>query len=258
MEHDFDKTPSYFNTEEAFEKYLGMTSYYLGLQKCTEKLIRLASPKSVAELGSATGATCIRLAKRFSDVRFVGIDMRADVVAIANSLKENLSNLSFVVGDMTQFVKQPIEEDFLLMLYSYHHIIDPLANKMDFLADAYHNMKKGAYLCIAETFIPDSASGLSDKDAILRLWSTRKDEGFASTFWNALNALDTDSIIKTQAIAEYCGENEYLAGKLVAERNDEFLIQPAWLIEKGKLAGFNVILNQAINSIEDRIILFRK
>lgn len=258
MEQDFNKTPSYFNTEEAFEKYLGMTSYYLGLQKCTEKLIRLVSPRSVVELGSATGATCIRLAKQFGDIRFVGIDMRPDVVAIADSLKEDLSNLTFAVGDMTQFVKKPIEEDFVLMLYSYHHIIDPLANKEMFLADAYRNMKKGAYLCIAETFIPDSASGLSDKDAILRLWSTRKDEGYASTFWNTLDALDADSIIKTQAIAEYCGENEYLAGKLVAERNDEFLIQPAWLTEKGKSAGFDIVLNQAINSVEDRIILFRK
>ena len=98
MEHDFDKTPSYFNTEEAFEKYLGMTSYYLGLQKCTEKLIRLASPKSVAELGSATGATCIRLAKRFSDVRFVGIDMRADVVAIADN---NTFSVILQDGDTT-------------------------------------------------------------------------------------------------------------------------------------------------------------
>lgn len=258
MKKDFDKTPSFYNNEEVFEKYLGMTSYYLGLQTCVEKLIALIAPQRVVELGSATGATSIRFAKRFKNIEFTGIDMREDVVAIANSLKENLKNLAFVVDDMTQFVKNEIDVDFILMLYSYHHILDPLENKITFLNDTYKHMKNGAYLCIAETFIPDSADGIEDKKEIMNLWATRKNEGYASTFWNALDGIDKKAIFEATSIADYCGNNEFIAGTLVANRSEEFLIQPSWLVREGTAAGFEVVINQPINVLEDRIILFKK
>lgn len=258
MEKDFDKTPSYFNNEEVFEKYLGMTSYYLTLQACVEKLIGIIKPENVVELGSATGATSIRLAQKFKDTHFVGIDMREDVVNIAKDLGCGIDNLEFITGDMKAYAKQYVDNDFVLMLYSFHHIVDPIENKINFLNNIYNNMKEGAYLCIAETFIPDSADGVGDRNSILNLWGTRKQEGFASTFWNALESVDEEGINEAIKIGEYCGENEYLAGTLVADRNDEYLVQPSFLIDMGKKAGFNVVLNQPINTLEDRIILFKK
>lgn len=258
MAKDFDKTPSYFNNEEVFERYLGMTSYYLTLQSCVEKLIGIINPESVVELGSATGATSIRLAEKFKDTHFVGIDMREDVVNIAKKLGCKIDNLEFIIEDMNEYAKRQVDEDFVLMLYSFHHIVDPIENKIIFLNNIYNNMKKGAYLCIAETFIPDRAHGVGDCKSILNLWETRKQEGFASTFWNALESVDEAGISEAIKIGEYCGDNELLAGTLVAKRDDEYLVQPSYLIDIGKKAGFKVILNQPVNTLEDRIILFRK
>ena len=257
MSKDFEVTPSFFNNEETFEKYLGNTSYYLGLQNNVLKIIKLAKSKKVLEFGSATGSTSILIAEKFSDVAVVGVDMREDVVQIAKDLaqKKGVDNVEFKVGDMLTCAKEKIDADFVLMLYSFHHIVDPLDNKIDFLKNLYNSIQKGTYVCIAETFIPD---GVKDRDSIINVWSIRKDEGFASTFWSSLDSLSQGSIERAISIGEYCAKNEYLAGELVADRNEEYLIEPTWLIEQATNAGFKVIINQPINIIEDRIILLQK
>ena len=260
MNKGFDKTPSFFNDEETFSKYLAKTSYYIGLQDNVKKLVELAKPKKVLELGAATGATTIMLAETFPNVEFVGIDMRDDVVAIAsnNAVKAGLSNVKFATNNMVDVATDRVDSDFVYLLYSFHHIVDPLSNKINFLKNMYQNMKSGAYLCIAETFVSDKLDGLDSSKEIVDIWNVRKDEGFASTYWKSLEGLDKDSIGRAEAIAEFCAKNEYLAGELVAKRDEEYLIQPKWLIDEATKIGFEVIINQPINIIEDRIILLRK
>lgn len=260
MSSEFDFTPSFFNNNDAFEKYLGNTSYYLGLQNNVLKLVGLINPKSIIECGSAIGTTSIKIAETYSNIHVVGFDMRNDVVKIAQEEAKNkgLSNLQFYTQNMMDFANSEVLADFILLLYSFHHIIDPIDNKVQFLKNLYANLQPGAYVCIAETFIPDNADGLHDKKAILDLWAIRKCEGYASTFWSSLDGIDETSIGKAVEIGNYCANNEYLACQLVAERNEEYLIQPKWLIKTAQDIGFKIILNQPINIIEDRIILLQK
>ena len=257
---DFTKTPSYFNNNETFEKYLGQTSYYLALQDAVEKIIRITKPSKVLELGSATGATTIKLAKLFKNIKFVGVDMRSDVTAIAvKEAEENkASNAGFMTGDMCETVKAEMDDDLVYLLYSYHHITDPVEKKITFLQDAYKNMKNNSYLCISETFIPETATDLYDSEEILNLWRVRKEEGAASTFWKALSSLDENELDLTRQIADYSRENEYLAGQLVAKRQDEYLIKRSWLADTGAKIGFKIIINEPVNALGDGVILFAK
>jgi len=81
--NDYKDTPSFFNNEEVLKKYLGDTSYYTALRAAIIKLVNLIKPKKVVELGSATGSTTIMLAKKFKTIKFIGTDIREDVVDIA-------------------------------------------------------------------------------------------------------------------------------------------------------------------------------
>lgn len=257
---DFTKTPSYFNNKETFEKYLGQTSYYLALQDAVEKIIWITKPSKVLELGSATGATTIKLAKLFKNIKFTGVDMRSDVTAIAvKEAEENkITNIDFITADMCEIVGTKLDEDLVYLLYSYHHILDPIEKKINFLQDAYKNMKNKSFLCIAETFIPETATDLCDSEEILNLWRVRKEEGAASTFWKALASFEESALDLTHQIAEYSRENEYLAGELVAKRQDEYLIKRSWLADIGTKIGFKIIINEPVNALGDGVILFVK
>lgn len=257
---DFTKTPSYFNNNETFEKYLGQTSYYLALQNAVEKIVAIINPIKVLELGAATGATTIKLAEKFKDVNFVGIDMRSDVTDIAsNEAKvKNIANVKFITDDMCEIVKKQLDVDLIYMLYSYHHILDPIEDKIAFLKNAYKNMKNKSYLCIAETFIPETATDLYDSVEILNLWRVRKEEGAASTFWKALGSFKESDLELTHQIAEYSRKNEYLAGELVAKRQDEYLIKRSWLAEIGSKIGFRVVIDEPVNALGDGVIVFAK
>ena len=48
-------TPSFYNDDKTFEKFLKQTSFYSGLQRNLIKLIGFVNPKKICELGSATG-----------------------------------------------------------------------------------------------------------------------------------------------------------------------------------------------------------
>lgn len=260
MTDGYDKTPSFFNNEETFSKYLGQTSYYTGLQDAVFKLIKLIRPKNVVELGSALGTTLVECAKLNLDVVFTGLDIRPDVVDKANESvkKQGLANVSFMAQDMGVYAKNPLPSDLTFLLYAFHHILDPLTLKEQFLRDMFDNMSEGSYLCIAESFIPEESSSLEDKERILNLWRIRSLEGQASTFWKSLDGLDSESIRVSKAISEYCRDQEYLAGTLVANRDNEYLVKASWVVEVARSIGFDVVIDQPINCIGDGLILLRK
>ncbi|HKL93695.1 MAG TPA: class I SAM-dependent methyltransferase [Clostridia bacterium] len=257
---DYKDTPSFFNSEEVLKKYLGNTSYYTALRNAVTKLVKLIKPEKVVELGAATGATTIMLAKKFKSIDFFGSDIRPDVVEIAKHAadKQGVANAAFGTVDMCRFAERPADTDFVFLLYSFHHIVDPLGLKEKFFADMFRNMKKGAYLCIAESFIPEDAKDNTDAEKILELWNARSVEGGASTYWNSLSGLSKSKLRLAKETAEYCGKNELVAGGLVAKRQDEYLVKRSWVVEQGGKAGFVVVINEPVNAHGDGVILLRK
>lgn len=215
---NFDKTPSFYNSEEVFTNFLKQTSFYKAMQNCLLNIVKLTNPKQIVELGSATGASTFLVASNFKDKKIIGYDFRQNIVDEAKSLNK-YKNASFECMDMVDFAKQKVNADLVYMLCSFHHIVDPLKNKIEFLKNLYKNMKKGAYVCVLESFIPENIE-LVDKDEIVKFWEIRSNESYASTFWNVLNGkeLTKENIKEAEKIAKFSKENEYQAGVLVAKR----------------------------------------
>lgn len=160
---------------------------------------------------------------------------------------------------MVEFAKEKTDADLIFMLHSFHHIVDPLQNKIDFLQNLYKNMKEGSFVSIMEAFIPDDMD-LNDQEKIIDLWRLRSQEGYASTFWNALKdkELDEENVELARQIAEFCRENEFEAGKLVAKRDNEYLVHKSWLKSEVEKIGFKVILCENINAIGEGVVLLQK
>ena len=258
-ESDYSSTPSYFNNCEYFNKYLGRTSYYTALQDALCIAMSRIKPEKVIELGCALGTTAFALADKFPESEIYGLDMREDVVSKTNRMQESRDfsgrdNAFFVCADMTRFVQT--EElsgyDFIYMLYSFHHILDQMENKIQFLEDAYRNMKEGAYLWIGETFLPEN------KLTIKELWLMRAKEGYASTFWNCLKDNKGISLKRAKEAAAFSHNEEYKAGEHVSGRDNEYLVTFPWTVNAVQNAGFEVVISEPVNALGDNVILAKK
>jgi len=257
MEKNYDLTPSFFNNQETFEKYLGQTSYYKVLQEAMKKLCSFIKPKTIIELGTATGSTAIALAKNCNNSTVIGIDMRKDVIEIAQSLaiKENISNVKFEVSDFCEYSGYN-NADFIAMLYSFHHIEDPMAEKEKFLEKLKRETKKGTYLCIGETFLPKSYFDMSKED-ILQMWDIRANEGKYSTFWASIDGVSEEIITNSMDIADFCMKHESIAGNEVVERKTEFLVSSQELINMARKAGWEVVFSYPCNTVGEEIVLLK-
>lgn len=255
---DYSKTPSFYNSEEVFSNYLKQTSYYTAIQNCLLCVIKITNPKSVVELGSATGSSTFLIAENFPDKTLVGYDFRQNIVDEARRLNK-YKNVSFECMDMVDFAKSSVSVDFVFMLYAFHHIVDPLENKVEFLKNMYKNMKKGSYICVLESFIPEEID-LNDSEKLVEFWRLRSNEGYASTFWNLIKNKDLSksSIKDAEKVANFCKKNEFDAGVLVSKRDNEYLVHRSWLKEQGESIGFKIVLDQSINAIGEGVVLFQK
>lgn len=260
MIEDYKNTPSYYNNEEYFKKYLGCTSYYLSLQNVVTKVVGIINPQKVLELGSALGTTSLLLARRFDHISFVGVDMREDVVKKANECAVDCNNVRFITFDMCSYVETSYVSDYdlIFLLYSFHHIEDPLDKKIKFLKDCFNNMKNGSYLLITETFLPEDIVDLKHDQRIMDLFESRSNEGYASTFWVALETLTEEGINLARLVAEVSSREERKAGQLVNDRKDEYLVKLSWLIEIAKEIGFEIVISEPVNSIMEKVVLLRK
>ncbi len=260
---NYDHTPSYFNNLEYFNKYLGKTSYYYGLQHALSTIIAKTKPQRVLELGCALGNTTFLLANMFLDIEFCGIDMRDDIVSKTNKTQEcrdfqGKDNASFVCDDMTRYVKKDelASYDLIYMLYSFHHILDPNENKKHFLLDCIEHMKSNGFLFVGETFLPEGGMSISE------LWNIRAEEGYSSTFWNSfaddkLSNLN-NGIIKAQEASITSYNEERDAGIHVENRTDEYLITRSWLANTAEKVGFSIVINEPTNALGDGVILLQK
>ena len=255
---DYQNTPSFYNNEDFFNQYLGCTSYYTSLQNVVKKIIKRTDAYSVLELGSALGTTTLAMAKEYPSIVFSGSDIRDDVVAQANEAAKEFDNVSFTQADMCEHVKSDAlsKFDLIFLLYSFHHILDPLDNKIEFLKNCYTNMKAGSYLLITETFLPENTEEINENLQIKRLFEQRATEGYASTFWSALNSINEVEIAKKAANVSLNEEME--AGRLVSERNEEYLVKFSWLVEVARSCGFKAIIAEPVNSIMEKALLLQK
>lgn len=247
---NYDDTPSYYNDDKMFEWYLGRTSYYLALQNAIIKITEMINPDNILELGCGLGQTTLRLSEKEKNYNILAIDNREKIIKKANN-KTNKPNIVFSCMEMVKCIKNIHKLPKLsIMLYSFHHIEDPLENKISFLENCYNNMDKNSYLCIGEAFTPES------DDEVVNLWERRSLEGYASTFWNSLESLD--EIKKAQKIGKFAQENEIEAGKNVKNRTDEYLVTKDWLLRESKKIGFDIILSEPCNAFNDYVILLQK
>jgi SAM-dependent methyltransferase len=255
---NYQNTPSFYNNEDFFNQYLGCTSYYNGLQNVVKKIIKITNAHRVLELGSALGTTTLAMAKEYPNIMFSGSDIRDNAVIQANEKAKEFGNVFFIQADMCEHVKLDTlsEFDLIFLLYSFHHILDPLENKIRFLKNCYANMKAGSYLLITETFLPEDAEDLKENLQIKRLFDQRAVEGYASTFWAALNSLKEVEIAKEVANVSFKEELE--AGHLVNERKEEYLVKFSWLVETASACGFKVIIAEPVNSIMEKALLLQK
>jgi SAM-dependent methyltransferase len=257
---DYERTPSVYTNREVFEKYLGHTSYYVALQDSTERVVRLAAPGRVLDLGSGTGETSVRLAAHAGAV--VAVDNRDSMVRAGAELaaSSGAQNVEFLCADMTDYVRSADLDDVdcVTMLYSFHHILDPLDEKRRFLADLYCRLAPGALLCIGETFLPDAETEQATRLATAELWDRRPVEGYASTLWWALDGLDTDRVAHARAVGEFSRKHAALAGQNVLHRNEEYLVTREWLAAETTRTGFELVLSEPINAHGDGIVLVRR
>ena len=257
---DYDSTPSFYNNDDTFEKYLGQTSYYLGLQEAVKKLIGEADPDGVIEMGSGTGETAFELSKTFPELDLIGIDNRKQVIQVSRDRLENIDapNLRFEVGDFRDYVTEAELPDMLVFLYSFHHIPDPLDRKEEFLEDCFTNLGAGGYVCIAETFLTSEGRGERANREVRTTWANRGLEGYASTFWSALDGLDSESIQRAQEIGEFSRDHELEAGENVLYRDDEYLVTMDWLTNTAREVGFDVVLAEPRNALGEGVVLVQK
>lgn len=255
---EYEKTPSFYNSDEVFEKYLGQTSYYLGLQNNLVELATYIDPDRIVEFGSGTGKTTLRLAKELPETEIQGIDNREGIVDTSEENRErlSLSNAAFQTADMIEYVADAdVLPELVVMLYSFHHIPDPLQQKVEFLEDSYAALADGGYICVAETFLQ---SEREDEQAIQGQWDKRSREGYASTFWSALEGLDGDEIEYAREAGDFSQDHEQQAGENVRTRDDEYLIQMDWLTENARDVGFEVVIAEPVNAVGDGIVLLQK
>lgn len=257
----FNKTPSFYDTNEKFKKYLGQTSFYIALQKCVCKLVKLAKPKEILELGFGTGETTVMLAKENLGSNITSVDIREEMKKIAeeNAKNNELNNISFHVEDMVKYVEEASNlPEFIVFLYSFHHVEDPLSNKVDFLKECFERMPSNGRLCIAETFLPESTGKLHELSEIKSLWGKRIKESYTSTFWSSLSGLGKENIDEANLISKYSLDNEARAGELVWNRDNEYLVSMGWLVDTAKAIGFEVEISEYCNSVGDGVILLKK
>lgn len=254
----YENTPSFYRDQETFERFLGYTSYYRTLQDAVCKLLGFLKPSIIVELGSGTGTTAIRIASEVPDASVTAVDNSSEMIRIgrSNADSEGVTNVQFILGDMRGDATECISTaDLVLMLHSFHHIEDPLENKVQFLELCFSNLKPGSSLCIAETFIPVSIHSNQFVEEVRRLWKQRIVEARSSSFWNSLKGFDDAYLAESRNLSEFAATCEDMAGRFVEQRMYEYCIALTDLESLAIRAGFRIRLMEPVNSVGDAVVL---
>ena len=258
---EYDSTPSFYSSNDTFEKYLGQTSHYVALQNNIVKVVSYVDPDRLIEMGSGMGQTAARLAAENPGIEVLGIDNREKVIELSRTHIEehDLSNLTFETADMMEYVETATSlPELLVFLHSFHHIPDPLSQKIEFLEECYETLPDGGQLCIGETFLQSDPREEGTESEMRAQWANRGRESYASTFWSALDGLDADEIEHAQEVGNFSQEHEVEAGENVIARDNEYQVSMDWVVEQAHSIGFTVVLAEPVNSLGDGIVLLQK
>lgn len=255
------KTPSFYTTAEEFERFLFRTSYYRALQEAVLSLVPAGAGR-VLELGTGTGHTAARVAAKVAG-RVTAVDFRPEVLATARRLHASAHpNLEFVQGDMMDAAHLlptlggPF--DAVVFLYSFHHILDPLARKSEVLEAVFRHLAPGGAVIVGEAFLPRPWRP-EDAREILDLWTERGREAYLSVFWEVLREDEgPDRFERAESVATHARAQEVEAGRLVAARDNEYLVSMEWLTGEMARSGFTGILARAVNRLWDGVVAGRR
>ena len=230
----------------------------MSLQDAVSKIVRIHKPMTILELGSGTGATSCRIAKENPKSSVLAVDMRDSMIEEGEKLSKTLgvSNVSFKCREMVEYVSEQKEQrDFVLLLYSFHHVPDPAKNKTEFLKLCKQLLTKKGKLCIADVFIPETSNKIELDSLLDGMWARRRLEAYSSVFWRALNGGDEEALNFAKSAATFSMKKESEAGELVKDRNNEYLVSTSWLHSAAQSIGYCVELLEPINVVGDSLIL---
>lgn len=91
-------------------------SFLFGRKQLIRAVANQCSPSSILEVGCGTGANLVRLATQFPAAHITGIDLSAEMLAVA---KRKIVNWSTRVNLLQQAYEAPIPGKFDLILFSY-------------------------------------------------------------------------------------------------------------------------------------------
>ena len=208
--------------------------YFAGMDKSMQQKIALTtahfpSHGSIADMGSGSGSGTYDLAKLYSSLQLIGIDINPVTVAYSNKHYQ-AKNLEFKVGDIAENIFAENSLDWILNSSVLHHvtsfnefdvnlIINTISNQVD-------QLKQNGVLIIRDFVVPDSAEkevflDLPNKDGSLsgdipKLSSAALFEIFARDFrcslhksspvpYRKLGPVGTD-LVRFQTLLRYAAE----------------------------------------------------
>ncbi len=260
-------TPSFYSSEHEWAEFLALAPNYCLLQAELLKALP-ARAKNVLDLGSATGDTAFKIAGALKKAKILATDSRAEVLAAAKTiaLRKNAGNVSFQALDFERAgeflaakAKKGIFFDVVTMLYSFHHLQDPLSNKKRFAKALFSNLPKGARVIIADVCVREKFGSKNYAESARTQWLERWNYVFKGVYAALLSRLrssgikEIDAKVLAHKAAQKAADLESEAGKLVEQRTHEYPVTNEELKEIFEGAGFKVKLKQ-VNEFGETIL----
>jgi ubiquinone/menaquinone biosynthesis C-methylase UbiE len=254
---------NHINTQNSFRlnnNLNGLIYNYKEMKNVLHKTVRILKPKNILELGFASGDNSIIMQKASPNSKITAIDERDEMkrIAIKNMNNQGMNGISFKTTDLSYVDQLASMPDFTLMMYTFHHIEDPLEQKYQFLKTIFLKMYKGQHLCICDIFLPESISEPIEYIETRNFWNNRIKETYYNSFWNSLQSFSSEDIEISKKIAKRAFDNEILASNLVLQRENEYLVKLSWLKETTSKIGFKIVVCEYINALNDGVVLLQK
>jgi ubiquinone/menaquinone biosynthesis C-methylase UbiE len=152
---------------EQFSKQAGYFAKLPGHAEATQLLIELAEVNANTDvLDVACGAGAVACHAAHVAKHVTGIDLTPEMIERAKGLQaeQNLSNLTWQVGDVNQLPFPTSVFDVVLTRYSFHHFLRPES----VLTEIVRVCKPGGRIAVADLVLPKEKVGAYDRMEILR------------------------------------------------------------------------------------------
>ncbi|MFA6049500.1 MAG: methyltransferase domain-containing protein [Candidatus Micrarchaeia archaeon] len=265
-------TPSFYSTENEWAEFLALAPNYCILQTELVKALP-AGAKNILDLGSATGDTVFRIAAKCKKAKVLATDVRSEVLLAAKqaALRKKVPNVSFQPADMERVGKflsakrqQGVSFDVVTMLYSFHHLQDPLANKKRFAKELFKGLPKGATVVVADVCTMEKAGSKKYAESVREQWLGRWGYVFKGVRDSLLKRLQKSGVPNIDArvlagrAAQKAADLEGESGRFVEKRENEYPITKEELLQIFKAAGFKTAKLTAVNGFGEVVLVAKK